>query len=59
MRLGALAFARITHFGLPKANMELALVADAGKSWQIVRSESASELFVVEHCARHIAQLIG
>jgi hypothetical protein len=59
MRLGALAFARITHFGVPKGNMELALVADSGKSWQIVKEERSGEVFAVEHCSLHIAYLIG
>jgi hypothetical protein len=38
MRLGALAFARTTHFGIPKANTELLLKAEAaGNCWIAIR----------------------
>lgn len=59
MRLGALAFARITHFGVAKANMELALAAHPASPWQIVRDEKLVGQFAVEHCSLHITQLVG
>lgn len=60
MRLGALVFARITHFGMPKANMELALITDSNRSqWQIVRDEAGYVEFGAEHCAAHVVSLIG
>lgn len=59
MRLGALAFARITHFGMPKANMELAAVwGNDGSRWQVVRDEKMELEFGSEHCSEHMAALI-
>ncbi len=46
MRLGALACARTTHFGIPKANTELLLKAEtAGNHWVVIRfDEKMGEL---------------
>lgn len=60
MRLGALVFARITHFGFPKGNMELAFSCDQSpQKWRIVREEKAAIAFETEDCVLHIKHLIG
>lgn len=60
MRLGALVFARITHFGLPKGNMELALSGDQSPNkWHIVKEEKTGIAFQTEHCILHLKYLIG
>ena len=42
MRGGALAFARLSHFGMPKAGAELMLISDASRSFWRVAETSAN-----------------
>jgi hypothetical protein len=46
MRLGALAFARITHFGMPEKNVELVLKPNDGSNlWFVVKLDKAADAF--------------
>ena len=55
MRGGALAAARISHFGMPKAGTELELVRDAGAT---VWRSGAGDLFEFEDILRHLRILV-
>ena len=60
MRLQALAFARISHFGIQEANMELVLQThDPDRQWKIVRREAVEGIFAERDIDTHIAVLIG
>jgi len=60
MRLGALAFARLTHFGMPEANAEFMLKnADHGHLWTAIRNEKAAFNVRAEHMAQHFKLLLG
>lgn len=60
MRLGALAFARISHFGMPKANAELMLQnTDSGHVWIAVHNEMAAFNVQSEHIAEHLDLFTG
>jgi len=55
MRLGALVFARITHFGMPEKNVELALKpSDESNLWFAVRGSATSDAFVRSDVERHL-----
>lgn len=55
MRLGALAFARITHFGMPEKNVELVLKSnDAGSLWFMVKLDKTADVFDHSHIERHL-----
>jgi hypothetical protein len=55
MRLGALVFARITHFGMSEKNEELILKSnDDNVLWSIVKQEKIVDNFIEADIARHI-----
>jgi hypothetical protein len=55
MRLGALVFARITHFGMAEKNEELVLRSnDDDISWFSVRMGKQADPFGDEDVARHV-----
>ena len=60
MRLGALAFARITHLGIPRANAEFILKGD-GKTaaWSAVQGDKADERFEMDELDEHFFVFIG
>ena len=60
MRLGALAFARITHLGIPRANAEFILKGD-GKTaaWAVVRDDKADESFEMDQLNEHFLVFTG
>jgi hypothetical protein len=60
MRLGALAFARITHVGIPRANAEFVL-KDFGEQaeWFAVRDDKAAERFEMDQLDDHFLVFIG
>ena len=59
MRLGALAFARITHLGMPWANAEFILKSD-GKTaaWAVVQGDKAGESFELDQLNEHFLLFI-
>ncbi|MGH9946090.1 MAG: hypothetical protein ACRD6X_02715 [Pyrinomonadaceae bacterium] len=60
MRLGALAFARITHFGIPKANVELMLRASNEKGlWLMVRDDQINGEFENKMIGAQFDVLLG
>ncbi len=60
MRLGAFAFARFTHFGLPALNAELILrKTHAGQVWTTVRDETPTDDFGPENAREHLIAFIG
>ena len=59
MRMGALAFARITHFGIPSANAEFILKStEAGAVWAVVRREKVDTEFELNDLDQHFFVLI-
>ena len=59
MRLGALAFARITHFGIPHANAEFVLTKSGdGQMWALVRRERPDMDSGIEELDAHIRVLL-
>lgn len=61
MRGGALAAARLTHFGQAKHNVELVLLRSAASApeWFAVRPEAARVPFDSRHLLEHFAIFIG
>ena len=60
MRLGALAFARITHFGIPQANEEFVLkVVGKTPGWALVRHDKADPAVGLDRLLEHFSVLIG
>ena len=56
MRLGGLAFARITHFGMPEKNTELVLKPNEQSGlWITVKLNELSDSFGVSGARRHLA----
>jgi hypothetical protein len=60
MRLGALAFARVTHFGIPGANAEFMLknIGDRA-AWAVVRDEKPDASAGIERLTQHFLILLG
>jgi len=59
MRLGALAFARITHFGLPHENAEFVLTDNGdGQTWARVRRERPDKDSSLEELEGHFRVLL-
>ena len=59
MRGGAMAVARITHFGLPKQNENLYLVPTEGlPAWKNADSVRDAKAFTINDLKRHFAVLI-
>ncbi|MBX3243621.1 MAG: hypothetical protein KF685_04025 [Acidobacteria bacterium] len=55
MRGGALAFARIRHFGMPKANMDLGLYRMEGTvDWAVIIEEKMASPFSSADIERHL-----
>lgn len=55
MRLGGLAFARITHFGMPEKNTELILKpSDENSLWIAVKLNELTENFEASDAAQHL-----
>jgi hypothetical protein len=60
MRLGALAFARITHFGISKANEEFVLKSTGGSAaWAAVKNDKADATFQLDRLNEHFVVLVG
>lgn len=60
MPRGALAAARIVHFGIPKANAELLLVNVGGQRvWNVVDKDGRASHFGFENAAAHFGIFIG
>ena len=60
MRLGALAFARITHFGMPRANEEFLLKSTGGNAaWAAVRNDKADASFNLDKLNEHFIVFVG
>jgi len=60
MRLGALAFARITHFGIPKANEEFVLKSAEGvAAWAAVKNDKADVAFALDRLNQHFIVFVG
>ena len=60
MRGGALAFARISHLGMPKPNAEIALTtSNETPVWMVVLEEKAVAVFHSEALRRHCDILTG
>lgn len=60
MKGGAMAFARISHFGIPKANTELGLNrADGFPIWQDLKNNEAPGDFGTDEIRRHISLFLG
>jgi len=56
MRLGGLAFARITHFGMPEKNIELVLKPSEENSlWITVKLNELTDSFEASDARRHLA----
>lgn len=60
MPRGSWAAARITHFGIPKANVELLLVKiGETKVWNVVGKNGDASHFGFDHAASHFAIFAG
>jgi len=60
MRLGALAFSRITHLGIPRANAELILKGSGENTlWFTVRDDKADKKIEMEQLNEHFSVFIG
>jgi hypothetical protein len=60
MRGGALAFARITHMGMPKANAEISLVRyEESPVWQVMLGEKGVQIFRSESLREHFQIFTG
>ncbi len=60
MRGGALAFARLTHMGMPKANAELWLIrSEESPIWQVMLEEKGVQIFRSESLRDHFRILTG
>ena len=60
MRLQALAFARISHFGIQEANTGArASTHERDRQWKVVRRETVGSVFTERDLNAHIAVLIG
>jgi hypothetical protein len=60
MRLGALAFARITHFGIPNANEEFVLKSSGGvAAWAAVKDDKADVAFALDRLNEHFTVFVG
>ncbi len=59
MRGGGLAFARLRHFGIPKANVDMALFMNGQKPvWQLLTEERTAEQVNSHALIAHISLLI-
>jgi hypothetical protein len=60
MRSGAMAAARITHFGMPKAGAELLLVrADGKPQWSVSADGRPGVMFTSKHLQEHFSLFLG
>lgn len=60
MRGGALAYARITHFGIAKHNAELVLLQlNAAPAWHALSDEKTGEHFKAESLVGHFRIFLG
>ncbi len=60
MRGGALAVAKLTHFGLPRSNIELLLIkGDGAPYWRQVADGKAALDFELDSLARHFTILVS
>ena len=60
MRGGALAFARLTHLGMPKANAEISLIRSEGSPvWQVMLGEKGVRIFRSESLREHFRVFTG
>ncbi len=60
MRGGALAAAKLTHFGIPRSNVELLLIkGDEAPHWRQVADGKAALDFELDGLARHFAIFVG
>lgn len=60
LRGGALAFARITHFGMPGENAELNLVFSGSEVvWRTNKDEGKSQIVDAEYVRRHLQVLVS
>lgn len=60
MRGGALAFARLTHMGIPKANAELSLIrSEESPIWQLMLEEKGVQIFRSESLRDHFRLFVG
>ena len=60
MRGGALAFAKLTHLGMPKANAEIALTMAGEKPvWTLLVEDKAVEVFRSEAIQNHLQTLVS
>lgn len=60
MRNGALAYARITHFGMAKHNAELVLLqSNATPAWHVLSEERSGEHFKAESIVGHFRIFLG
>lgn len=60
MRGGALAVAKLTHYGIPRSNVELLLIkGDGTPLWRQVADGKATLDFELEGLARHFTIFIG
>lgn len=60
MRGGALAFAKITHLGMPKSNTELLLtVRNNAPVWNEIKDERAAGIFKAENLRVHFRTFLG
>ena len=60
MRGGALAFAKITHLGIPKANAEISLTrSEEAPVWKLILEEKGVEIFRSEALRDHFRIFTG
>lgn len=60
MRGGALAFARLTHMGMPKANTDLSLIkSEESPIWQFMLEEKGAQIFRSESLRDHFRIFTG
>lgn len=60
LRGGALAFAKITHFGMPREGAELNLVVSGNEAvWKTNQEEGKRQIVDAEYVRRHLQLLVG
>jgi hypothetical protein len=60
MRGGALAFAKITHFGFAKENAELALLSfEDSPQWFVIADERNRISFNIQSLRKHFEVFLG
>ncbi len=60
MRSGSLAFARITHFGMPKSNAEIVLTRDEDPpGWRVIQDGQVRRPFTGADLQKHFDTLFG